>query len=99
VHLKNGLAKDLPWKRHQCGAEANDMNTATSMSLDLTKVVTRVSDAREARLLPSGIIVGDTCGGRSFTDNVAAVLEARSHNGWCEVVVGETRWTLIVLAQ
>lgn len=64
---------------------------------DTSKLITCVTDVREAKLLPPGVIVGDRFGGRSFTDNVAAVLEARSHGGWREVTLGEARWTVIVL--
>jgi hypothetical protein len=67
--------------------------------MDLSKVVRQVNDAGEAKTLPCGIAVGDTVGGRSFSDNVAAVLEARSYGGWREIEVGDTRWTVIVLAK
>jgi hypothetical protein len=68
-------------------------------SIDFTKVVTRVSNAMEARALPCGVTVGDTCGGRTFNDNIAAVLESRSLGGWLEIEDGEKRWTIIVLAR
>jgi len=72
-------------------------NEVSVIAKDLSKVVTCVTDVREARLLPPGVVVGDRFGGRSFTDNVAAVLEARSHGGWREVIFEETRWTVIEL--
>jgi hypothetical protein len=68
-------------------------------TVDFTKVVTRLADATEARALPRGVTVGDTCGGRSFNDNVAAVLERRSLGGWHEIIDGSERWTVIVLAR
>lgn len=64
---------------------------------ELSKMITRVTCESEARALPSGTAVGDCWGGRSFTDNVAAILESRSCDGWREVVEGQTRWTFIVL--
>lgn len=68
-------------------------------NVDVNKIVTCIADAREARALPCGVTVGDNCGGRSFNDNVAAVLESRSFGGWREVEVGEQRYTVIVLAR
>jgi hypothetical protein len=67
------------------------------MGLDTSSIV-RACNLEEARMLPPGAIVGDTCGGLTFTDDVAAVLEARSFGGWQELEVfpGE-RWTIIVL--
>ena len=75
------------------------MQTAvqSSTSVDVTKVVTHISDENEARALPCGVTVGDRCGGRSFNDNVAAVLEKRSYSGWREVEYEDQRWTVIVL--
>jgi hypothetical protein len=67
--------------------------------LDFSKVVTHVSDVSEARSLPCGITIGDTCGGRSFNDNVAFVLENRSLGGWREVEQDQQRWTVIVLTR
>lgn len=75
------------------------MNVPVFHTFDFTKVVTRISDASEARQLPRGATVGDTCGGRSFNDNIAAVLEKRSFGGWREVNDGNNRWTVIVLAR
>jgi hypothetical protein len=67
--------------------------------VDFTKVVTNINDPSEALALPCGVVVGDTYGGRSFNDNVAAILESRSIAGWHEVQVGPKRWTCIVLAR
>jgi len=64
---------------------------------EFSKIITRVTCESEARALPNGTAVGDTWGGRSFTDNVAAVLESRSCNGWRELEEGQTRWTFIVI--
>ena len=64
---------------------------------EFSKMITRVTCESEALALPAGTAVGDCWGGRSFTDNVAAVLESRSCKGWCEVEEGQTRWTFIVL--
>lgn len=66
-------------------------------SLDTTKVVRNVPDVKAARALPCGSLVGDTFGGRSFNDNIAAVLESRSYAGWREIVDGDQHWTVIML--
>ena len=73
--------------------------TKMTSSLDLTKMITQVTCPSEAMALPSGSAVGDTWGGRSFTDNVAAILESRSSGGWREIEDGQQRWTFIVLAK
>ena len=44
-------------------------------------------------------MVGDTCGGRSFNDNIAAVLEKRSYAGLREIVDGDEHWTVIYLVK
>lgn len=67
------------------------------VELDGTQLIVRVTDAQEAKALPLGIAVGDKYGGRSFNDNIAAVLESRSRGGWQEIAVGEATWTVIVL--
>jgi len=61
--------------------------------------VTAVITEAEAMALPPGVVVGDTYGGRSFTDNVAEILESRSYGGWREVYSGKQRWTLIRIAR
>jgi hypothetical protein len=63
------------------------------------EIFSHVSGAEEAWALPCGAIVGDTCGGRSFSDNVAAVLEKRSDGGWLDVQHGAETWTLIRLSK
>ena len=57
--------------------------------IDVTKVVRNVPDTKTAKSLPCGSMVGDTCGGRTFNDNIAAVLEKRSYAGWREIVDGD----------
>jgi hypothetical protein len=61
------------------------------------EIVTRVSDTVTALGLPCGTVVGDTFGGRTFTDNIAAILERRSFTGWTEFADGDQKWTVIVL--
>lgn len=73
--------------------------TATTPLFDGQQVITGITDASIAKSLPCGVIVGDMFGGRSFTDNVAAVLERRSCSGWREVNHGSTKWTIIVLVK
>jgi hypothetical protein len=72
--------------------------TAFALSVDTASIVNKIASVQEARALPPGSIVGDLHGGLTFTDAVAAALEARSSSGWREIQVpsGET-WTLIVL--
>jgi hypothetical protein len=69
----------------------------TMVDLNGAKLIVRVCDANEAKTLPAGTAVGDRSGGRSFNDNIAAVLESRSRCGWQEVPLGESTWTVIVL--
>jgi len=68
--------------------------------LDTSAIIATVSNVREARALPPGSVVGDRHGGLTFTDAVAAALEARSSSGWQETPgpQGEV-WTVIVLTQ
>lgn len=68
-------------------------------TIDVTKVVRNVPDTKTAKSLPCGVMVGDTCGGRSFNDNIAAVLEKRSYAGWGEIVEGDEHWTVIYLVK
>ncbi len=75
------------------------MLLASSLPVDFTKVITHISNDSEARALPRGVTIGDTCGGRSFNDNIAAILEARSLGGWREIEQDQERWTVIVLAR
>lgn len=69
-----------------------------AVAFDAAGIVQSVSSVREAAALPRGAVVGDRHGGLTFTDAVAAALEARSHGGWQEAQTpsGET-WTVIVL--
>jgi hypothetical protein len=73
-------------------------HAAFAMGLDTASFITCCKSQQEARTLPPGAIVGDTKGGLTFTDDVAAALESRSFGGWMEIepVPGE-RWTIIVL--
>jgi hypothetical protein len=68
------------------------------MCLDTSSIVTKIGSTREVRALPAGSVVGDLHGGLTFTDAVAAALEARSGGGWQEVQTqsGEI-WTVIIL--
>lgn len=68
-------------------------------TFDFDNIVTHLEDATEAQSLPAGVFVGDKFGGRSFNDNVAAVLESRSYAGWREVQDGTQNWTVILLAK
>jgi crotonobetainyl-CoA:carnitine CoA-transferase CaiB-like acyl-CoA transferase len=78
--------------------EASENRVGAAFSVDLTCIVTKIANVREAHALPPGTIVGDLHGGLTFTDAVAAALESRSSGGWQEFLTpqGET-WTLIIL--
>lgn len=69
-----------------------------AVRLDSSSFITKCATVEAARALPPGTIVGDLHGGVTFSDEVAAVLEARSLGGWQEIEPepGE-RWTIIVL--
>ena len=71
---------------------------AFALGVDPGSIVTKIASIKEARALPPGSIVGDLHGGLTFTDAVAAALEARSTGGWQEMQVpsGEI-WTIIIL--
>jgi hypothetical protein len=71
---------------------------AFALGLDTSSIVRGVASPAEGRSLPSGTIVGDLHGGLTFTDAVAAALEARSTYGWQELQMpsGEI-WTIIRL--
>ena len=72
--------------------------SALAPGLDMSSIVQKVCNVKEARALPRGSVVGDLHGGLTFTDAVATALEARSAGGWQELktTVGET-WTIIIL--
>jgi predicted Zn-dependent protease len=71
---------------------------AFALSVDLSQIIEKVGTVKEARALPRGSVIGDMHGGLTFTDAVAAALEARSAYGWQEVrsSSGDT-WTIIVI--
>lgn len=72
---------------------------AFRLGLDMSAVISRVANVKEARSLPRGSVVGDQHGGLTFSDLIASALEARSRYGWQEVepVPGGNRWTIIIL--
>jgi crotonobetainyl-CoA:carnitine CoA-transferase CaiB-like acyl-CoA transferase len=69
-----------------------------ALGVDTASIVRKLASVKDARALPPGAIVGDLHGGLTFTDAVAAALEARSTGGWQELQTpsGET-WTLIIV--
>jgi hypothetical protein len=76
------------------------MNNATAVMESYEgRIVTCVADPAAARSLPCGTMVGDHFGGRSFTDNVAMILESRSNGGWHEISLGDDQWTVIEIAK
>ena len=74
------------------------METQNATVLDVSAVIAKITNVREARALPPGSVVGDRHGGLTFTDAVAAALESRSTGGWHETPGPEGEiWTVIVL--
>lgn len=74
------------------------MQTQNATVLDISAIVAKISNVKEARALPAGSVVGDRHGGLTFTDAIAAALEARSTSGWQEAPgPGGEIWTVIVL--
>ncbi len=72
--------------------------SASSRALDFSGVVTSIASVKEARSLPCGSIVGDQHGGLTFSDSIAAALEARSVGGWREIQTPSNEtWTIIIL--
>ncbi len=67
-------------------------------AIETSSIVTAVASVKEARSLQPGSIVGDLHGGLTFSDPVAAALEARSVGGWQEIRTPEREsWTIIIL--
>jgi len=79
-------------------ATSGENRPAFAFGIDTESIVNKLANVKEARALPPGSIVGDLHGGLTFTDAVAAALEARSTSGWQEMQVpsGEI-WTIIIL--
>jgi crotonobetainyl-CoA:carnitine CoA-transferase CaiB-like acyl-CoA transferase len=79
-------------------ATLDENRPAFALGIDTACIVTKIASVKEARALPQGSIVGDLHGGLTFTDAVAAALEARSTIGWQEhqIPSGEI-WTTIIL--
>jgi crotonobetainyl-CoA:carnitine CoA-transferase CaiB-like acyl-CoA transferase len=79
---------------------ASENRAAAAHVLDTTSIITKVASIKEARALPPGAVVGDLHGGLTFTDAIAAALEARSHSGWREIQTSTGQvWTIILLEQ
>ncbi len=78
------------------GASGN--RPAFALGIDTSAIVQKVGSVKEARALPRGCVVGDLHGGLTFTDAVAAALEARSVGGWQEIhTPSEETWTVIII--
>jgi hypothetical protein len=77
---------------------AAEFSPAAGLGVDTSHIITQLASVKEARTLPVGSVVGDLQGGLTFSDAVAAALEARSLSGWREVhtTACET-WTIIVM--
>ncbi|HLK63116.1 MAG TPA: hypothetical protein VKU19_06730 [Bryobacteraceae bacterium] len=75
-----------------------DLSTAAGLGVDTSHIITQIASVKEARALPRGVVVGDLQGGLTFSDAIAAALEARSLGGWREVHTAQCEtWTIIVL--
>jgi len=71
---------------------------ATALGVDTSCIIQKVTSIKDARALAAGSMVGDLHGGLTFTDAVAAALEARSSGGWQEMRTRDGQiWTVIVL--
>lgn len=77
---------------------AGEKGSGFSVALDTSSIVSKLDSVSEARELLPGCIIGDLHGGLTFSDAVAAALEARSTGGWQELHApsGEI-WTIIIL--
>jgi len=78
---------------------SSEGRSAFALGIDPTSIIQTIGCGTEARCLPRGSIVGDLHGGLTFTDAVAAALEARSTRGWHEwrVAASGEIWTIILL--
>jgi hypothetical protein len=71
---------------------------AVGLGVDMSHIITELASVKDARALPCGSVVGDLHGGLTFTDAVAAALEARSLGGWQEIhTPASETWTIIIL--
>jgi len=71
---------------------------ALAAAFDVSTIIRQLDSVKEARALPCGSVVGDLQGGLTFSDAIAAALEARSAGGWREVVTSSCEtWTIIVV--
>jgi len=79
-------------------ATLDENRPAFALGIDTGCIITKIASVKEARALPPGSIIGDLHGGLTFTDAVAAALEARSASGWQELQIpsGEI-WTTIII--
>jgi crotonobetainyl-CoA:carnitine CoA-transferase CaiB-like acyl-CoA transferase len=79
---------------------ASESRAGAAHILDTSSIITKVASIKEARALPPGTVIGDVHGGLTFTDAVAAALEARSPGGWREIQAPTGQvWTIIVVGQ
>jgi hypothetical protein len=77
---------------------ASDNRPAFALGIDTSVIITKLASVKEAKALPAGSVVGDLHGGLTFTDAVAAALEARSAGGWAEIQTPAGQiWTIIIL--
>jgi hypothetical protein len=76
---------------------ALENHLAAGLGVDTSNIITQLASVKEARSLPCGSVVGDLHGGLTFTDAVAAALEARSRSGWREIRAASETWTIIVM--
>jgi hypothetical protein len=75
-----------------------ELSSAAGLGVDTSHIITQLASVKEARALPCGAVVGDLQGGLTFSDAVAAALEARSLGGWREVHTPACEtWTIIVM--
>jgi hypothetical protein len=77
---------------------APENHPAVGLGVDTSNIITQLASVKEARTLPCGSVVGDLHSGLTFTDAIAAALEARSLSGWREIhTAASETWTIIVM--
>src|SRR5262249_10529287 len=96
VPVKNQVLMAMIYYRSNSKAKRKTMAPGEAVP-QMPVLITTIENIEAARALPKGSVVGDLYGGLTFSDDVAAVLEARSPGGWQEVEIDGESWTVISL--
>ncbi len=79
-------------------APIGENSPAFALGIDTGSIIRQIASVKEVGSIPPGAIIGDLHGGLTFTDAVAAALEARSAGGWQELQAASGEiWTIIIL--